>query len=125
MILVCHSVQSPRGFSLANSNLYMKYVNRGLCYVHTVVVFNFVVLESRSHIAFSQNICPVVLWCVVFFPVKWGLSRSRNSIKCLLFVLKFSFHFPTLVLLFKMFLHQKLVVPGRHRSRCFFGGRLY
>ena len=75
----------------------------------------------RSHEAFSRNIFRGL---VVFFAVKCGLSLSHNSTKCLLFILKFSFHSSTLVLLFRMFVHQMFVLPGRHHIRCFFGDRL-
>ena len=39
-------------------------------------------------------------------------SLSHNSIKYFLFILKFSFHSSTLVLLFKMFAHQMFVLPA-------------
>ena len=63
-----------------------------------------------------REIFSVVLWCssqywLNVMPI-WSHSLSHNSIKCLLFILKFSFHYSTMVLLFKMFVHQMFVLPA-------------
>ena len=83
--------------------------------VFICVVFNFVVLALRSHEAFSRNI-PHGLRCSSHYQLNvmpiWSHSLSHNSIKCLLFILKFSFRYSTMVLLFKMFVHQMFVLPA-------------
>ena len=79
-------------------------------YAHTVSFSS--VLALNSHEAFPRNLFHGF---VFFSPVKWGLSLSHNSTQ--LFILNFSCHSSTLVLLFKMFVHQMFVLPSRHMHR--------
>ena len=94
------------------------------CIIKPATCFQAFLFVSSSILSFWRSvhtkrfreIFSVVLWCssqywLYVMPI-WSHSLSHNSIKCLLFILKFSFHYSTMVLLFKMFVHQMFVLPA-------------